>query len=120
MLLVLPGALTLIVLIVSLNIGSLLLAHASGRQQELVRAALGARGRAAGKPRPHGAPDADWSVLLSTSTIGRLDGGRQVITLPCMSRWYLLRVRSCSLGRYWSRWIATPRRLAATDRSHCR
>ncbi len=47
MLLVLLGAVTLIVLIVSLNIANLLLAHASGRQQEMaMRSALGAsRGR---------------------------------------------------------------------------
>src|SRR5208337_3072454 len=43
MLLVLLGAVILIVFIVSLNIGSLLLARASGRQQEMaVRSALGA------------------------------------------------------------------------------
>ena len=45
MLVVLMGAVILIVFVVSLNIGSLLLARASGRQQEMaVRAAMGASG----------------------------------------------------------------------------
>ena len=45
MLVVLMAAVVLIVLVVSLNIGSLLLARASGRQQEMaVRAAMGASG----------------------------------------------------------------------------
>ncbi len=45
MLLVLMAAVVLIVLVVSLNIGSLLLARASGRRQEMaVRAAMGASG----------------------------------------------------------------------------
>jgi putative ABC transport system permease protein len=45
MLVVLMGAVIVIVLVVSLNIGSLLLARASGRQQEIaVRAAMGASG----------------------------------------------------------------------------
>src|SRR6185437_10419734 len=45
MLLVLMAAVVLIVFVVSLNIGSLLLARASGRQQEMaVRAAMGASG----------------------------------------------------------------------------
>ena len=45
MLVVLMGAVILIVFVVSLNIGSLLLARASGRQQEIaVRAAMGASG----------------------------------------------------------------------------
>ncbi|MGH9712829.1 MAG: ABC transporter permease [Candidatus Acidiferrales bacterium] len=45
MLVVLMGAVILIVFVVSLNIGSLLLARASGRQQEMaVRAAMGAGG----------------------------------------------------------------------------
>jgi putative ABC transport system permease protein len=45
MLVLLMAAVTLIVFVVSLNIGSLLLARASGRQQEMaVRAALGASG----------------------------------------------------------------------------
>ena len=45
MLIVLMAAVVLIVLVVSLNIGSLLLARASGRQQEMaVRAAMGASG----------------------------------------------------------------------------
>ncbi len=46
MLVVLMAAVVLIVFVVSLNIGSLLLARASGRQQEMaVRAAMGASGR---------------------------------------------------------------------------
>ena len=45
MLVVLMAAVILIVFVVSLNIGSLLLARASGRQQEMaVRAAIGASG----------------------------------------------------------------------------
>src|ERR1700690_1082824 len=88
MLLVLLGAVSLIVFIVSLNIANLLLARASGRQQEMaVRLALGAsRGRIARQ-------------MLTESMLLSLIGGAAGIATAVVTLRFILHIVPSSLPR---------------------
>src|SRR6201988_2924985 len=88
MLLVLLGAVILIVLIVSLNIANLLLARASGRQQEMaVRLALGAsRGRMVRQ-------------MLTESTLLSLIGGAAGVATAVGTLGFILRLVPSSVPR---------------------